>query len=204
MQLIYMAFPAYIPGATVVGLAYDNGVILGGEKRISMGNFITNKTGKKVFKINDYVGVGAAGMIADMQALVRQISAHGKILELETGKQLNANSAAKLMSVVMFQRRYFPLMTQIILAGVDDKPSIYVLDPLGSVIPDEYATVGSGAEMAIGVLESQYKPNMNQDDAVALAISSIKAGIARDSASGDGADLLIITKDGIEEKSIAL
>ena len=45
---------------------------------------------------------------------------------------------------------------------------------------------------------------MNQDDAVALAISSIKAGIARDSASGDGADLLIITKDGIEEKSIAL
>ena len=51
--------------------------------------------------------------------------------------------------------------------------------------------------MAIGVLESQYKPNMNQDDAVALAISSIKAGIARDSASGDGADLLIITKDGI-------
>ena len=38
-----MAFPAYIPGATVVGLAYDNGVILGGEKRISMGNFITNK-----------------------------------------------------------------------------------------------------------------------------------------------------------------
>ena len=84
------------------------------------------------------------------------------------------------------------------------KQDFWLLDPLGSVIPDEYATVGSGAEMAIGVLESQYKPNMNKDDAVALAISSIKAGIARDSASGDGADLLIITKDGIEEKSIAL
>ena len=41
-----------------------------------------------------------------------------------------------------------------IVGGVVDKPTIYTLDPLGSVLPDEYAAVGTGAEMALGVLGS--------------------------------------------------
>jgi proteasome beta subunit len=199
-----MAYPAFIPGATVVGMIYADGVILGAEKRISYGTYVTSRSGKKVFKITDNVGAAAAGMIADMQVLIRQVQSHTKILELELKRPIAPNSIAKLMSVIMFQQRYYPLLTQIILAGVDTEPSVYVLDPLGSVIPDEYATVGSGAELAIGIVEAGYRKGMSEKEASDLVIKSIKTAIARDSSSGDGADLLVINREGTHEKNIPM
>ena len=102
----------------------------------------------------------------------------------------------------MFERRYFPLLTQVVVGGYDVKPQIYTLDPLGSLLPDEYAAVGSGAEMALGVLDAQYTSKMNEEDARNLAIKSIKSSIQRDASSGDGIDILIISNKGKNEESI--
>jgi proteasome beta subunit len=107
------------------------------------------------------------------------------------------------MSNLLFGRRLVPLITQTIVAGLDDEgPSLYVLDILGSVIPDKYAAVGSGAEIAVGILEQEYKDGISTSEAKDLAIRAIKSAISRDIMSGDGVDLLIITKDGIREESI--
>ncbi|MEP0824741.1 MAG: proteasome subunit beta, partial [Nitrososphaera sp.] len=133
-----MAFE-FMPGATVVGISYNNGVILAAEKRVSFGNFVVNKNIKKTFSVTDYVGAACAGMVADMQVLVRQVEALAKIRKLETRREVAPNSVAKLMSVIMFERRYFPLLTQVIVGGINSKPEIYTLDPLGSVLPDDYA-----------------------------------------------------------------
>ena len=86
-----------------------------------------------------------------------------------------------------------------IVGGVVDKPIMYTLDPLGSVLPDDYAAVGTGAEMALGVLDPQFKPNMTKDEAISLAKHAVRSAALRDSASGDGLDVLVITKDGTEE-----
>jgi len=56
--------------------------------------------------------------------------------------------------------------------------------------------VGSGARIAIGVLESEYDPNMNLDIAAQLITKAIKASIERDITSGDGIDLAIMDKKG--------
>ena len=119
-------------------------------------------------------------MIADMKVLAQQVSALSKIRKFETRRDLPTNSVAKLMSVIMFERRYFPLLTQVIVGGYDVKPQIYTLDPLGSLLPDEYAAVGSGAEMALGVLDAQFDSKMNEEDARNLAIKSIRSSIQRD------------------------
>ncbi|MEM2856468.1 MAG: hypothetical protein QW416_05130 [Candidatus Nitrosocaldaceae archaeon] len=197
-----MAFEQFIPGATAVGVTFDDGVVLAAEKRISLGTYVMSKSGKKTFKLTEKVGAACAGMIADMQILMRQIEAFAKIRKLEIKRELPPNSIAKMLSTVMFERRYFPLLTQIIIGGINNKPVIYTLDPLGSILPDEYAAVGSGAEMAIGVIESKYKRGLSEEDAKNLAIQAIRAAIARDAASGDGVDMLIINKDGIKEESI--
>jgi len=108
------------------------------------------------------------------------------------------------MSVIMFERRFFPLLTQVIVGGVNTIPEIYTLDPLGSLLPDKYAAVGTGAELALGLIDSEYKKDMTEDASKKLAIREIKSSIQRDSASGDGIDILTITSKGIEEESIGL
>jgi proteasome beta subunit len=191
-----------MPGATAVGITYNDGVLLAAEKRVSYGNFVVNKNTKKTFNVTDHVGAACAGMVADMQVLVRQVSALSKIRKLETRRNVEPNSVAKLMSVIMFERRYFPLLTQVVVGGVTTgKPEIYTLDPLGSVLPDRYAAVGTGAAMALGVMDAEFNENLDEEKATNLALKSIRSSIQRDSASGDGIDILIINKNGKSENS---
>ncbi len=189
----------YMPGATAVGITFDGGVVFASEKRIAFGNFLVSKSTKKTFSITPKVGATCAGLVADMQILTLQISALAKIRKMEIKRDVPPNTVAKMMSNMMYERRYFPLLTQVIVGGVVDKPIMYTLDPLGSVLPDEYAAVGTGAEMALGVLDPQFKANMTKDEAVDLAKRAVRSAALRDSASGDGLDVLVITKDGTEE-----
>ena len=189
----------YMPGATAVGITFKDGVVIASEKRIAYGNFLVSKTTKKTFQLTDKVGAACAGLVADMQILALQIRALTKIRKMELKRDVPPNSVAKMISNLMYERRFFPLLTQVIVGGIVDKPAIYTLDPLGSVLPDEYAAVGTGAEMALGVLDPQFKEGMPEKEAVDLAIRSIKAATMRDSFSGDGIDVLVITKQGIKE-----
>ncbi len=190
-----------MPGATAVGITFDGGVVFASEKRIAFGNFLVSKSTKKTFPITSKVGATCAGLVADMQILTLQISALAKIRKMEIKRDVPPNTIAKMMSNMMYERRYFPLLTQVIVGGVVDKPIMYTLDPLGSVLPDKYAAVGTGAEMALGVLDPQFKSNMTKDEAIDLAKRAVRSAILRDSASGDGLDVLVITNTGTEEFS---
>ena len=189
----------YMPGATAVGITFDDGVVFASEKRIAYGNFLVSKTTKKTFQITSKVGATCAGLVADMQILSLQIAALAKIRKMELKRDVPPNTVAKMMSNMMYERRFFPLLTQVIVGGVVDKPTIYTLDPLGSVLPDEYAAVGTGAEMALGILDQQYKNDLSEDQAVDLAVKSVRAASMRDSASGDNIDVLVMNKDGAKE-----
>jgi proteasome beta subunit len=198
-----MAFQ-FFPGATAIGISYKEGIILAAEKRVSYGNFVVNKNTKKIFPVTEHVGAACAGMIADMQVLVRQVSALAKIRKLETKRIVATNSIAKLMSVIMFERRFFPLLTQVVVGGTEYKPQIYTLDPLGSVLPDDYASVGSGAEMALGVMDAEYRQDISEDKAKNLVIKAMKSSIQRDSSSGDGIDILTISRNNLREEMLPI
>ena len=193
----------WMPGATTVGVVFSGGVLLAAEKRVTYGYFIMSKGGKKVFKVTDRIGVACAGLVGDMQILAKEMEVQANLYSMDVGRKISVRSAAKLMANVLFNRRYAPLFTQTIVGGLDEEgPSLFVLDVLGSLIPDKYAAVGSGTEIAIGVIEEGYKETMDAHEAKQLAIRSIKSAISRDSMSGDGIDILIITKEGITEESI--
>lgn len=188
-----------MPGATAVGITYDGGVVFASEKRIAYGNFLVSKSTKKTFQLTPKVGAACAGLVADMQILSLQISALAKIRKMEIKREIPPNTIAKMMSNMMYERRFFPLLTQVIVGGVVDKPVIYTLDPLGSVLPDDYAAVGTGAETALGVLDPQFKENMTEKDAIELAKKAVKSATLRDTFSGDGIDVLVINSEGSKE-----
>ena len=189
----------YMPGATAVGITFNEGVVFASERRIAYGNFVVSKTTKKTFVITPHVGAACAGLVADMQILSLQIAALAKIRRMEIKRDVPPNTVAKMMSNMMYERRFFPLLTQVIVGGLVDKPTIYTLDPLGSVLPDDYAAVGTGAEMALGILDQQYKNDLTEDQAVDLAVKSVRGASMRDSASGDNIDVLVMNKDGAKE-----
>lgn len=192
----------FVPGATTVGVVCSDGVILASEKRVSYGTLVMSRVGKKVFKITNRIGAACAGLVSDMQILIREVEAYANLFRLDARRPILVKSAAKVMSNLLFNRRLVPMITQTIVGGMDEEgASIYILDILGSVIPDKYAAVGSGAEIAVGVLEEGYKENMPIKEAKELVVRAVKSAVSRDIMSGDGIDFLLITNEGIQEES---
>ena len=194
-----------IQGATTVGLVCSDGVVLASEKRVSWGRLIASKSGRKVFKLTDNVGLAFAGLMSDMQALVREASAYANLFRLEKNRPISTRAMSKLISNMLFGRRMMPLLMETLVGGMDaEGPSLYSMDPAGSLIPDDFVSAGSGAPIAIGVLEAEYKKGLDCEAGAELALKSIKAAVARDAISGDGIDILIIRADGTEERTLSL
>ncbi|MHA1240866.1 MAG: archaeal proteasome endopeptidase complex subunit beta [Promethearchaeota archaeon] len=194
-----------VPGATAVGIKCKDGVVLGNDRRATWGYTVTNKTTQKLFKITDNVGMAAYGLIGDFQFVSRVLKAQAALYELDANDKISTKSVAKLLSNMLYSRKMAPLYTSLIIAGVDKEgPQVYTLDGLGSVIPEEFGATGTGMLLSMGILEADYKPDMSVEDGVKLVEKAIRNSIKRDAMSGNGIDLLIITKDGTKEKRIEI
>jgi len=67
-------------------------------------------------------------------------------------------------------------------------------------MPDDYGTAGTGMLLSIGILEAEYKTNMTVAAGEKLVEKAIRNSIKRDAMTGNGIDLLSITKDGAKFK----
>lgn len=200
-----MAQQIMVPGAVGVAIKCKDGVVLGNDKRATWGYTVTNKATKKVFKITKYIGIAAYGLIGDFQMLTKIMRAQAKLYKLEAGERISTKSLGKLVSNYLYSRKMYPLLTNLVVAGVDkDGPKLFTLDAIGSLMPDDYGTAGTGMLLSIGILEADYRPDMTVEEGEKLVEKAIRNSIKRDAMSGNGIDLLIITKDGAKEKSIEI
>ncbi|MFX1322189.1 MAG: archaeal proteasome endopeptidase complex subunit beta [Promethearchaeota archaeon] len=194
-----------VPGAASVGIKCKDGVVLGSDRRATWGYTVISKSTQKIFKINDYIGLCAYGLIGDFQILIRILRAQSNLYEIETGERISTKSLAKLVSNYLYSRKLMPLYNNLVVAGIDkDGPKLYTLDAIGSLMPDDFAAVGTGMLLSYGILEAEYRPDMTVAEGEQLVEKTISNSIKRDAMSGNGIDLLIITKDGAEEKFIEI
>jgi len=194
-----------VPGATAVGIKCKDGVVLGNDRRATWGYTVTNKSTQKLFKITDNIGMAAYGLIGDFQFVSRVLKAQAALYELDANDKISTRSVAKMVSNMLYSRKMAPLYTNLIIAGVDkDGPQVYTLDALGSLIPEEFGATGTGMLLSMGILEADYKPDMSIEDGTKLVEKAIRNSIKRDAMSGNGIDLLIITKEGAEERRIEI
>jgi proteasome beta subunit len=190
-----------VPGAVGVAIKCKDGVVLGNDRRATWGYTITNKSTQKVFKITDYIGLTCYGLIGDFQILVRILRAQANLYELEAGERISTKSMGKMVSNYLYSRKMAPLYTNLVIAGMDkDGPKLYTLDALGSLMEDDYGTAGTGMLLSIGILEAEYKKDMTLAAGEKLVEKAIRTSISRDAMTGNGIDLLTITKDGAKEK----
>jgi proteasome beta subunit len=88
-------------------------------------------------------------------------------------------------------------MADILVGGYDKQgPALFNIDMFGSVEEKTYVTTGSGSPVAYGLLEEEYRDDLNVEDAKVIALRAVKAAIIRNIGTGDGINVSIIDKDG--------
>ena len=89
--------------------------------------------------------------------------------------------------------------TYLIIGGYDCKgPQLLEVSADGNCYPFPYLTLGSGSLAAMGIMETTYKDNMSEEDAKAMCVKAIEAGIYNDLGSGSNVDICVIKKNKVE------
>ena len=192
-------------GTTTVGIFCKDGIVVGAEKRATIGNFIADKRAEKVVKITDKMVLTTAGTVSDAQLLTKLMRAELKLKQVRTGRESNLKEAANLLGGMVYGniRRFsaIPGITQFLLAGADSSGlHLYDLFVDGSVMEiHDYVSSGSGSIIVYGILETTYKKDITLKEGTELVIKAINAAMQRDSASGNGITVYTITKNGVKK-----
>jgi proteasome beta subunit len=187
-----------LKGTTTIGVVCKDGVILASDTRVTMGFFVAHKQGKKVYKIDDHIGMTIAGSVADAQKVIDIITANAQLYRINLNRPMPINSAARMTSNLLFSAR--GLMAQILVGGVDETgPHLFNLDPFGSVTEDKMTSTGSGSPLALGVLEDKFKEDMTVTEALPIIAKAVNAAMKRDIASGNNYNIIVIDNKGYRE-----
>ena len=193
---------------SLVGIVCKDGVVLGADRRATAGTIVMSKTAKKIEKITDYIAIAGTGGVADIQLTAKIASAELRLQELRTKTKPSVKSAAHLLAMLTYRGIRTPSMIPSIvgslLAGVDEdgKSYLFTIEHAGSVqeVTDFDANFSSGMPYIIGLLESEYKKDINIKEGIELAKKCLKSSTQRDIGSGNGIDIYSITKAGIKHE----
>nr|WP_211881073.1 proteasome subunit beta [Pseudarthrobacter albicanus] len=195
-QLPFQQLPAAAPlqvphGTTIVALTYAGGVLMAGDRRATMGNVIASRHIEKVFPADQYsvLGIaGTAGIALDITRLFQVELEHyekieGTLLSLDgkanrLGAMIRGNLAMAMQGLAVV-----PLFAGFDLpAGLG---RLFSYDVTGGRYEEqEHHTVGSGSMFARGALKKLWRPNLSEQDAVAVAVEALYDAADDDSATG--------------------
>jgi proteasome beta subunit len=136
---------------------------------------------------------------------VKLIKAELALRKLRSGRDNSATEAANLIAGLVYNniRKFtmIPGIVHFLFAGYDSGGvHLYDIYPDGSISDvDDFVASGSGGTFAFGVFDAQFKKDMSQEQAIELALKGINSALQRDSATGDGLDVVVVNKDGVKK-----
>lgn len=191
-------------GTTTVGIIYTGdggGVVLGSEKKATMGYLVDSIKARKIYSIDDRIGITTAGNVGDIQTIVRYMRAEVNIYKMQRNKQISVRAMTTMLANILQGSKYFPYLGQFVIGGFDESgPQVFSLDPYGGIVEgDDFYSTGSGSPIAFGVLEDRYRKGLKKEDAMKLAVKAVTAATRRDIASGGEVAIAVIDRNGYKE-----
>jgi proteasome beta subunit len=182
-------------GTTIVAVTYDGGVLMGGDRRATMGNLISMRDIEKVYPADSYsvIGIaGAAGLAIEMVKLFQvELEHYEKIEGLTLSLDGKANRLAQMirgnLAAAMQGLAVVPLFAGFDLDAAPGAAAgrIFTYDVTGGNYEQRgYAAVGSGSIFAQNSLKKTWRPGVAGDDAVRALVEALYDAADDDSATG--------------------
>lgn len=192
-------------GTTTVGLVCKDCIVLAADTRATAGSLIVNNDIDKVLEVTSHMALTMAGNVSSIQMLVKYLRSELELRQIQLGRPSTVKEAATMLSTWVYglirRPAMMPEVAHLLFAGAD-KHGVHLYDifPDGSLTKEkDYIASGSGSVFAYGVLETHYKKDMSEEEGIKLAEKVIDAAIQRDTASGNGVNIFVISSDGVKK-----
>ena len=194
-------------GSPIVGVKSEEGVVLAVlEPQLSKLAAPTNS--KKIFRIDDHVGVAIAGLSPDARVLIRQARLYCQSNKMTYDEPADVEDLASGVGDLL--QRYTqnagvrPFGVSLLFGGVDDhRVSLLATDPSGSYRGYRATAVGRNSEKAVSVLQQEYRKEITLDEAIALSVQALKEASEND-LSADGMNIAVVTKESKKFRTLSV
>src|SRR3989440_8038790 len=165
-------------GTTTLGLVCKDGVVRAADRRATAGTLIAHKRTKKVYRLDENLGLTTAGLVGDLQVLARYITAEVELYKLKRGISMPVEACATLTANILSGSRFYPYWVQLVIGGWDRLGGhVYSLDAARGSLPATFVSSGAGSPYVYGVLEDHWKDDMTLEEGSNLAIRMGTASI---------------------------
>lgn len=193
-------------GGTVIALRGKECVTVGSDLRLGS-RMLTVATDKsKVYKMGDRLYVGVPGLATDAQTVVQRLTFRKNLYELRENRLIKPKTLTKMLSNMLYEKRFGPYFNEPIVAGLDPvtfEPYVACMDLIGCTTePEDFVASGVGAVSIAGMCENYWEKSMDPDALFEATAQSLLGALERDAASGWGAVVYTITKDGVTVKTL--
>jgi proteasome beta subunit len=185
------AVPESPHGTTIVALNFPGGVVMGGDRRATMGNYIANREIEKVFPADSYSCVGIAGTAGVAVEMVRLFQVELEHYEKIEGILLSLDGKANRLATMIRSNLGLAMQGLAVVplfAGYDldrGEGRIFSYDVTGGRYEEhDHHSVGSGSVFARGALKKLWRPGLAAGDAVRVVVEALYDAADDDSATG--------------------
>jgi len=164
-------------GATILGIACSEGVVLGAEEKIES-KLQDESFMWKVFEVDDHLGAAVVGLGSDARILIDQARVYAQSNKLMYDEAIDIEVVAKrvgdIKQLYTQHAGVRPFGVSIIFGGIDKTGSrLFATDPSGSIRGWKAVAVGIGKETVEGILKTEYNEKSDIESATKLAIKAL-------------------------------
>lgn len=184
---------------TVVGIKTDEGVVICADRQVS-GRRITETD--KLKQIHPKAVIGTAGVVTDIQTLVKDLRTNVKEYKMRRGHEIRVEPLFdSVRETINPGSGLSPpsYLSNIVMVGYGDEPVIAEISYFGTKThEEEFVVVGSGGPVARGVLSSGHDEDMTLEEAKELGVEALRVAAKEGVYTGLGVDVATVTEDGVE------
>ena len=179
LQIEY-ALKAVNQGKAALGIRASNGVVIATDKKIPT-VLIEDSEHHKIQVIHDQAGAVYAGMGPDFRLLTGLARKEASNYYLEYHEHSPINKLTGTVAAVMQQYTQSggvrPFGVSLLVAGYDDEgPQLYQIDPSGVSLEWKATAIGKNYVNAKTFLEKRYSEELDLEDAIHVALLTLKEG----------------------------
>ena len=163
-------------GNIALGIKSKDGIIFAADERPRKLQVVEES--QKLFKIDQHIGIAAAGYIPDARSQVDNARFFSQSSKLVYDESVSIETVTKHIADQCQQYTQYagarPIGVALIIGGIDENGnSLFLTDPSGTYIPYNAVAIGADSDRVTEFLKKHYKPEMTLEESKMLAISSI-------------------------------
>ncbi|MBD3207623.1 archaeal proteasome endopeptidase complex subunit alpha [Candidatus Bathyarchaeota archaeon] len=185
-------------GSPIVGVRSPEGVVLAAmEPQLS--KLAAPRGSKKIFRIDEHVGVAISGLSPDARVLIRRARIAAQSNRMTYAEPIDieelTSSVGDLLQTYTQNAGVRPFGVSLIFGGVDKyRVSLISTDPSGSYRGYKATSVGRNSDTAKEVLQKQYREEISLDESIALSVEALRTA-AQQEMSVENLNIAVIPKE---------